>query len=80
VQDVGPARIGLREIADRPSTMRVTFTAEPNGPCGTGQPRALTQNVLPTPKSLSSEPEFGAAITKYYSCRPDQKPLDRLAR
>ena len=28
--------------------MRIAFTVEPNGPYGTGQPWALTQNVLAT--------------------------------
>src|SRR3954468_4854996 len=31
--------------------MRTDRTVSPKGPCGTGQPCELTQNVLPTPKS-----------------------------
>jgi hypothetical protein len=46
--------------------MRIAFTVEPKGPCGTGQPWALTQNVLPTPKSLldcitAGEKPFGSS-------------------
>ena len=34
------------------SIRSIDRTVAPNGPCGTGQPWALTANVLATPKSL----------------------------
>jgi hypothetical protein len=58
--------------------MRSARTVEPNGPCGTGQPCALTQNVLATPKSLFDciTPGKSRACRRRYDIRPARTCID----